>query len=35
MMTREKSSPNVRIYSGLRRDEKNRMVCLMLEKEEA
>lgn len=30
---REKSSPSNRIYFGARRDEKNRMVCLITEEE--
>ena len=33
MVAREKSSQSVRIYFGALRDEKNREVCLMHEKE--
>jgi hypothetical protein len=33
MNVREKSSPNGRIYFGVRRDEKNRQVCLITQKE--
>jgi len=32
MKLREKSSQSRRIYSGVLRDEKNRMVCLITQK---
>lgn len=33
MLVREKSSPSSQIYFGARRDEKNRQVCLISDKE--